>query len=60
MTRYTDYRAYMDSIGADMGNWDKAYADTKACAVSANQATTPVGRMKAFIECRKGKKVAKA
>jgi len=53
------YKAYMNSIGANMSNWEAALADTKRCAAGVT-AKNKVDRMIQFIDCRRGKKVAKA
>lgn len=59
MSKLAEWRSEMVSrFGADMGRWDQANAQTQSCAKSAR--ATPGGsiaRMKAYFDCRTGKKL---
>lgn len=57
MSRLSDFRAWMDEVGGDKARWDQALAQTKECQATALRETTPIGRLKAFYTCRKGKRL---
>lgn len=60
MSRLSDYLAQIAAWGGDVERWKAAFADTKACAATARGQARPIDRMKAYYDCRKGKKLEKA
>jgi len=57
MTRLSDFLSWVDSVGGDSARWKAALADTKACQAEALSETTPIGRLKRYYSCRKGKRL---
>lgn len=59
MSRLSDYFAALDSVapGWNKSNWEKALSDTRSCTAGLSATDSAVNRMKAFITCRRGKKV---
>lgn len=57
MTRLSDFLAWVDSVGGDSARWKAALVDTKACQATALAEATPIGRLKAYYTCRKGKRL---
>ncbi|MBT9148514.1 MAG: hypothetical protein DDT32_02288 [Syntrophomonadaceae bacterium] len=58
MSRLSDYLAWLDEVGGDKARWEAALRDTKACQAEALREATPIGRLRAFYKCRKGKRLA--
>lgn len=59
MTRLSDYLAWIDSVGGDRARWEASLKDTMSCRDTAIKEATPIGRLKAFYSCRKGKRLAR-
>lgn len=57
MTRLSEFLAWVDSVGGDRARWEAALKDTMACRATALAAPTPIGRLKAYYDCRKGKRL---
>lgn len=57
MTRLSDFLAWIDEVGGDKARWEAALKDTKACQTAALAEATPIGRLRTYYKCRKGKRL---
>jgi len=57
MTRLSEYLAWIDEVGGDRARWEAALKDTKACQTSALAEKTPIGRLRSYYNCRRGKRL---
>lgn len=58
MTRLSDFLAWIDEVGGDKARWLESLKDTKTCQAESIKELTPIGRLRSYYKCRKGKRLA--